>query len=41
MYHCAYVADRVLAYAAGFDHHVAKPYDIAELLKLVRAREPG
>ena len=34
-------ADRVMAYAAGFDHHVAKPYDAAELLKLVRAREPG
>ena len=34
-------ADRVLAYAAGFDHHIAKPYDIAELLELVRSREPG
>lgn len=29
-------SDRVLAQLAGFDHHLAKPYDPAELLGLLR-----
>jgi len=36
-------ADRNLSQAAGFDHHVAKPYDPEELLSLLRRvhRPPG
>ena len=33
--------DRHLAQLAGFDHHVAKPYDPNELLELLRPRGPG
>jgi len=29
-------SDRVLAQLAGFDHHIAKPYDPAQLLGLLR-----
>ena len=29
--------DKQLAYLAGIDHHVAKPYDPAELLELLRS----
>ena len=29
-------SDRILATLAGFDHHVAKPYDPGVLLQLVR-----
>ena len=29
-------SDRILAQLAGFDHHVAKPYDPGRLLELVR-----
>ena len=32
-------SDRILATLAGFDHHVAKPYDPAVLLQLVRSFE--
>ena len=28
-------SDKILANLAGFDHHVAKPYDPNELLKLL------
>lgn len=31
--------DRMLAQLAGFDHHIAKPYDPNELLGLLRPRE--
>ena len=30
-------SDRILATLAGFDHHVAKPYDPGRLLELVRS----
>lgn len=33
-------SDRILATLAGFDHHVAKPYDPAKLLELVRTVTP-
>jgi CheY-like chemotaxis protein len=32
--------DRNLAQLAGFDHHVAKPYDPNELLELLKPRLP-
>jgi DNA-binding response OmpR family regulator len=32
-------SDRILATIAGFDHHVAKPYDPVRLLELVRSLE--
>ena len=34
-------SDRILATLAGFDHHVAKPYDPGRLLELVRSVTPG
>lgn len=34
-------SDRILAQLAGFDHHVAKPYDPGRLLELVRSFTPG
>lgn len=34
-------SDRILAQLAGFDHHVAKPYDPGSLLQLIRAFEGG
>jgi len=34
-------SDRILATLAGFDHHVAKPYDPAKLLELVRTFSPA
>ena len=34
-------SDRILATLAGFDHHVAKPYDPGRLLELVRTLTPG
>jgi len=35
-------SDRMLAQMAGFDHHVAKPYDPQALLKLLAPRDlPG
>src|SRR5262245_41445510 len=34
-------SDRILATLAGFDHHVAKPYDPARLLQLVRSITPA
>jgi CheY-like chemotaxis protein len=34
-------SDKILANLAGFDHHVAKPYEPAELVKLLSALEPG
>jgi len=33
-------SDRILATLAGFDHHVAKPYDPGVLLQLVRSVAP-
>ena len=33
-------SDRILATLAGFDHHVAKPYDPGRLLELVRSFTP-
>jgi len=33
-------SDKILANLAGFDHHVAKPYDPDALLKLVLAITP-
>jgi CheY-like chemotaxis protein len=33
--------DRMLAEMAGFDHHVPKPYEPRELLKLIRPRDIG
>jgi DNA-binding response OmpR family regulator len=33
-------SDRILATLAGFDHHVAKPYDPGRLLELVRSVTP-
>ena len=34
-------SDRILATLAGFNHHVAKPYDPGKLLELVRSLSPG
>src|SRR5262245_19510524 len=34
-------SDRILVTLAGFDHHVAKPYDPARLLELVRTFTPA
>jgi len=34
-------SDRILATLAGFDHHVAKPYDPGQLLALVRNLSPA
>jgi DNA-binding response OmpR family regulator len=34
-------SDKILATLAGFDHHVAKPYDPGKLLELVRTFSPG
>ena len=34
-------SDRMLAQMAGFDHHVAKPYDPQALLKLLAPRDPA
>ena len=34
-------SDRILATLAGFDHHVAKPYDPSQLLALVRRFTPA
>ena len=34
-------SDRILATLAGFDHHVAKPYDPGRLLELVRSVTPA
>jgi len=34
-------SDRILATLAGFDHHVAKPYDPGRLLELVRTVTPA
>src|SRR5881394_4011514 len=34
-------SDKILATLAGFDHHVAKPYDPGKLLELVRSLSPG
>jgi CheY-like chemotaxis protein len=34
-------SDKILANLAGFDHHVAKPYEPAELMKLLSVLEPG
>jgi len=34
-------SDRILATLAGFDHHVAKPYDPGRLLELVRSITPA
>jgi CheY-like chemotaxis protein len=34
-------SDKILANLAGFDHHVAKPYDPAELLRLLSKLRPA
>jgi DNA-binding response OmpR family regulator len=34
-------SDKILAQLAGFDHHVAKPYDPGQLLALVRNLSPA
>src|SRR3954464_10305725 len=34
-------SDKILATLAGFDHHVAKPYDPGRLLELVRGITPA
>jgi CheY-like chemotaxis protein len=34
-------SDRMLAKMAGFDHHVAKPYDAREILALLKPRDPA
>ena len=34
-------SDKILASLAGFDHHVAKPYHPAELLRLLDRRPPA
>jgi len=34
-------SDRMLAQMAGFDHHVAKPYEPQELLRLIASAEAG
>ena len=34
-------SDKILANLAGFDHHVAKPYDPAELIRLLATLDPA
>jgi CheY-like chemotaxis protein len=34
-------SDKILASLAGFDHHVAKPYDPAELIRLLSTLDPA
>jgi two-component system, sensor histidine kinase len=34
-------SDRILATLAGFNHHIAKPYDPGELLALIRRLDPA
>ena len=34
-------SDKILANLAGFDHHVAKPYEPAALIKLLAALDPA
>jgi DNA-binding response OmpR family regulator len=34
-------SDKMLAQMAGFDHHVAKPYEPRALLKLLKPRDPA
>jgi CheY-like chemotaxis protein len=34
-------SDKILANLAGFDHHVAKPYEPSELIRLLSTLEPG
>jgi CheY-like chemotaxis protein len=34
-------SDKILANLAGFDHHVAKPYEPAELIKLLSTLDPA
>ena len=34
-------SDRILANLAGFDHHVAKPYDPADLIRLLAKLRPA
>jgi CheY-like chemotaxis protein len=34
-------SDKILANLAGFDHHVAKPYEPAELLRLLARPRPA
>ena len=34
-------SDRILASLAGFDHHVAKPYDPADLIRLLAKVRPA
>jgi CheY-like chemotaxis protein len=34
-------SDKILASLAGFDHHVAKPYEPTELLRLLAKLRPG
>jgi CheY-like chemotaxis protein len=34
-------SDRILANLAGFDHHVAKPYDPADLVRLLAKVRPA
>jgi CheY-like chemotaxis protein len=34
-------SDKILASLAGFDHHVAKPYDPSELMRLLSTLDPA
>jgi CheY-like chemotaxis protein len=34
-------SDKILANLAGFDHHVSKPYDVAELVRLLAKSRPA
>lgn len=34
-------SDKILANLAGFDHHVAKPYDPSELIRLLSTLDPA
>jgi CheY-like chemotaxis protein len=34
-------SDKILANLAGFDHHVAKPYDPSELIRLLATLDPA
>ena len=34
-------SDKILANLAGFDHHVAKPYDPSELMRLLSTLDPA
>ena len=34
-------SDRMLAQMAGFDHHIAKPYAAAEIVAVLKPREPN